>query len=153
MNAKSLASGGVCIAIGAFFAISALTSLKIGSSTNMGPGYFPLSLAILLILTGVYIGGQAVVAEGGEMRRTFSGVPWRGMLLLSIAPIFLGFTIEGLGLPLSVLVTGLLSAFASRTQSLRLAAFVSVSLAVFCTIIFGYVLKLPIPIIGPWLSF
>ena len=80
MNAKSLASGGVCIAIGAFFAISALTSLRVGTSTNMGPGYFPLALAIILILTGLYIGGQAVVDEGGEMRRIFSGVPWRGML-------------------------------------------------------------------------
>jgi putative tricarboxylic transport membrane protein len=153
MNAKSLASGGVCIAVGAFFAISALTSLKVGSSTNMGPGYFPLALAIILILTGLYIAGQGAVTERGEMGRILSDIPWRAMLLLSFAPIFLGFTIEGLGLPLAVFITGLLSAFASRTQTVRLATFVSALLAAFCTLVFGYILKLPIPLIGSWLSF
>jgi hypothetical protein len=152
MNTKSLLSGGVCVAIGGFFAVSAITTLKIGAATNMGPGYFPLSLAIILMLTGLYIVARSFVEEWEAIRFDPRVLPWRGIVLLCLAPVLLGLTIRGLGLLPSVFLTSMVSAFASRTQTLRLAIPVSAGLAVFCAIIFGLILKLPIPVIGPWLS-
>ncbi|WP_170117072.1 tripartite tricarboxylate transporter TctB family protein [Phyllobacterium sophorae] len=152
MNTKSLISGGVCVFIGGCFAISAATSLKIGTSTNMGPGYFPFSLAIILMGTGIYIAVKALTESRGDFRFDVNAVPWRGLILVCFAPVFLGLTIRGLGLLPSVFVTSMISGYASRTQTFRLAFFVSALLAVFCALIFSYFLKLPIPVIGPWLN-
>jgi hypothetical protein len=153
MNAKSVASGAVCIAIGGYFASSALTHLKVGSTTNMGPGYFPLMLAFTIILVGTYITARAFRETPEPLGITLGTLPIRGILLLSLAPILLGLTIRGLGLAPAVFLISMVSAYASRTQTLRLALLVSVLLAVFCALIFGVVLKLPIPLIGPWLNF
>ena len=152
MNTKSLASGGVCLAVSGFFAISALTKLQVGSATNMGPGYFPLMLAALLMLVGLYIMAKSLTEGAERFPIDLRTLPWRGIILLTLAPILLGFTIRGLGLLPCVFFTSMLSAFASKTQTIRLALLVSVALALFCTLIFGVVLKLPIPIVGPWLS-
>ncbi|MFB9947479.1 tripartite tricarboxylate transporter TctB family protein [Rhizobium puerariae] len=152
MNTKSIVSGGVCILIGGFFSLSALTSLKIGTSTNMGPGYFPLSLAIILIGIGLYIAAQAIREESDGFRFGLGAIPWRGTLLICLSPIILGLTIRGMGLAPSIFLTAMVSAFASRAQTMKMAVSVSLVLTIFCVLIFGVILKLPIPVIGPWFS-
>lgn len=150
MNSKSIISGGVCILIGGFFGLSALTSLKIGTSTNMGPGYFPLTLAILLVAMGVYIACKALTEQDDGFRFDLSAIPWRGTLLICLSPVILGLTIRGMGLAPSIFLTAIVSAFASRAQTVKMAVLVSLALTIFCVLIFGVILKLPIPIIGPW---
>ncbi|MFK0206263.1 tripartite tricarboxylate transporter TctB family protein [Agrobacterium sp. NPDC090283] len=152
MNTKSIVSGGVCILIGGFFSVSALTSLKIGSSTNMGPGYFPLSLAIILIGVGVYIAVRSTKEENGSFHFDIGAIPWRGTLLICVSPIILSLTIRGMGLAPSIFLTAMISAFASKAQTVKMAFLVSIALTLFCVFIFGMILKLPIPVIGPWLS-
>ncbi|MQB07252.1 tripartite tricarboxylate transporter TctB family protein [Agrobacterium tumefaciens] len=152
MNTKSIISGGVCILIGSFFGLSALTSLKIGTSTNMGPGYFPLSLAIILIAIGAYIALKALKERSDGFRFDLTAVPWRGTLLICVSPLILGLTIRGMGLAPAIFLTAIVSAFASRAQTIKMAVLVSVALTIFCVLIFGVILKLPIPIVGPWLS-
>jgi len=153
MNTKSVISGGVCILVGGFFATSTLTSLKIGSSTSMGPGYFPLCLAIILVGIGLYIGCRALAEKDDGFRVRLSATPWRGALLICLSPILLGLTIRGLGLGSSIFLTSMISAFASRAQTWTMALFVSIALTIFCVLIFGLILKLPIPLVGPWLGF
>lgn len=59
-------ANGICaalfIAFGACFALQSL-GLEIGTAFRMGPGYFPLILAIVLILLGAVILVQAVRFE------------------------------------------------------------------------------------------
>ncbi|RWG05356.1 tripartite tricarboxylate transporter TctB family protein [Mesorhizobium sp.] len=105
-------TNGICaalfIAFGAFFALQSL-GLEIGSAFRMGPGYFPLALAIVLLLLGVIILVQAVRFES----EAIGHIAWRGMLLILPAPIFFGLTVRGLGFIPSIFLTALIASFAS----------------------------------------
>ena len=65
-------TNGLCAALfiffGAFFAIQSL-GLEIGTAFRMGPGYFPLVLAIVLIVLGAIILVQAVRVEHDQHDR------------------------------------------------------------------------------------
>ena len=83
--------------------------LEIGTAFRMGPGYFPLVLAIVLILLGAIILVQAVRVEGEPI----GPIAWRGMLFILPAPIFFGLTVRGLGFVPSIFLTALIASFAS----------------------------------------
>ena len=57
---------------------------------RMGPGYFPLVLAIVLVLLGAIVLVQATRVEGEPI----GPVAWRGMLFILPAPIFFGLTVS-----------------------------------------------------------
>jgi uncharacterized membrane protein len=141
-----LLAGAIFIAFGLAFGIEAWIRLPIGSALRMGPGYFPLLLAGLLILVGL-----AVALIPGEVPETQSGpVPWRGLAFILPAPVIFGATIRGLGLVLSVAIIVLVTAFASRKTSLCFTVLLALGLTAFCVALFHYGLGLPIRLFGPW---
>ena len=91
-----------------FFALQSL-DLEIGTAFRMGPGYFPLFLAGVLILLGIVILVQATRVEGEPI----GPIAWRGMLFILPAPIFFGLTVRGLGFVPSIFLAALIAAFAS----------------------------------------
>ena len=52
---KDFVSGLMFTAIGAGFAWNSALSYDIGSASQMGPGYFPLVLGLVLVLLGGFI--------------------------------------------------------------------------------------------------
>jgi len=52
---KDFASGVMFIATGGGFAWASASSYTIGSASQMGPGYFPLVLGLILSLLGAFI--------------------------------------------------------------------------------------------------
>ena len=148
LNHKELAAGGLFVLFGAFFAIVALRTLDIGTAQQMGPAYFPLLLATLLIVLGL-----AVAVRGLRVESTAFGVfPWRAVILLSLAPIAFAVTVRGLGLLPSVFLGSFAAAMGSSRMTLRNAVLVSAALALFSVLLFGYGLRLPLPTIGSWLT-
>lgn len=148
INLKDLAAGFIFVAIGAFFAGDAVLTLRMGSTLNMGPGYFPAVLGGLLIAFGL-----AIAASGlGRKREPFGPVSVRGFVLVMAAIVFFGFTVRGLGFVPALFGTVLMSSLASRQVSLKLALTVSVALTVFATAVFVGALGLPYPLLGRWLS-
>ena len=143
-------TNGICaalfIAFGAFFALQSL-GLEIGTALRMGPGYFPLLLAIVLILLGVVILVQAVRFES----EAIGHVAWRGMLFILPAPIFFGLTVRGLGFIPSIFLTTLIASFASARMTLLTALLLSAGLTLFASLVFSYALGLPFQRFGPWL--
>ncbi len=147
-NAKDLATCGIFIAFGVFFAATALGTLDVGSAMRMGPGYFPLLLAGLLILIGIVIGVRGFVSTSAPLQPA----PWRAVLMISLAPIIFGVTVRGLGLPAAIFLSTCAAAMASRRMSVPRAVIVSGAIAVFSTAVFVYALRLPMPVVGSWLS-
>ncbi len=74
-------AGGIFIAIAAFFAAEGWR-YDFGSAIQMGPGFFPVVLAGLLALFGLF-----VMVGGFRKEPDVSGgpVPWRGMILICAA--------------------------------------------------------------------
>lgn len=148
VNVRDAAAGALFVGIGGWFAFSAL-NLDIGTALRMGPGYFPLILAGILIFLGVLIVVRALRADAGEI----GPVAWRGLLFILPAPIVFGLTVRGLGMVLALVIIVLLVSHASRSMRPLTAACLAVGLTGFCVLVFSYGLGLPLRRFGPWLNF
>lgn len=146
-NVKDLGAGLIFIAIGVAFGLGA-TGLEVGTALRMGPGYFPLVLAGLLVALGLAIVVQSVGHKATEQM----AVPWRGLILILAVPVVFGLTVRGLGLAPALALAVLIAAFASRRMSVPLALALSVGLTLFCILVFSVGLGLPLRLVGPWLG-
>ncbi|MBB2698273.1 UNVERIFIED_ORG: hypothetical protein GGI66_002937 [Rhizobium esperanzae] len=140
--------GALFVATGAFFAVQSL-SLDLGTALRMGPGYFPLVLACVLVLLGAIIFIQALRVEG-EPVDVFA---WRGMLFILPAPVFFGLTVRGLGFAPALFVTAFIACFASRKMNVVFAIILSLLLTIFSVAVFSYGLGLPFERFGHWVRF
>ncbi len=159
INVKDAASGAIFILIAAWFAFQT-QELQVGTPLRMGPGFFPLLLAAVLALLGAIILVKGVLkGKPSEM----TGVPWRGGVLILLAPIVFGFVVRGfaplaippLGLVPAVALAILIASFASRRTTVFMAVTMTVLLTIFCLAVFQKLLGLPIPpFAGPleWLN-
>ncbi len=139
--------GAIFVALGAAFAIQSL-GLELGTAFRMGPGYFPLGLAILLVMLGGVILSQSLRVKG----EAIGAVAWRGMLFILPAPVFFGLTVRGLGFIASIFVTCLIACFASRRMSPTWALLLAAAVTLFAWAVFLKGLGLPFRPLGPWLG-
>jgi hypothetical protein len=146
---KDLLAGLVFIAFGLAFGYASL-GYDIGSALRMGPGYFPLFLSGILIVLGAVILVQGFFQTEES---PISPTPWLALVLLVAALFIFGFTVRGLGLVPSLMITVFMSAFASRRTGVLGAIALTVGLTVVCVLIFVYGLGLPLRLFGPWLDF
>jgi hypothetical protein len=146
-NSKDLSAGLLFMAVAGLFALGTL-ELDLGTALRLGPGAFPLLLAGALALLGAII----VVQAFRHPARHVMTLPWRGIILIVLAPILFGLTVRGLGLVASIALVVAVSAFASHRMSLKLAVILTVALTVFCVLVFKVGLGLPIRLVGPWLG-
>ncbi|CAK09380.1 tripartite tricarboxylate transporter TctB family protein [Rhizobium johnstonii] len=140
--------GALFVATGAFFAIQSL-GLDLGTAVRMGPGYFPLVLAAVLVLLGAIIFIQALRVEGEPI----DPFAWRGMLFILPAPVFFGLTVRGLGFAPSLFLTAFIACFASQKMNVFFAIILSLLLTIFSVGVFSYGLGLPFERFGPWVRF
>ncbi|MDG4810855.1 tripartite tricarboxylate transporter TctB family protein [Micromonospora sp. WMMD1120] len=141
-------AGGVFVLIGGAFVVGAL-SYELGTPLRMGPGAFPLLVGAAVAALGLAIIGKGLVA--GEVI-TFGPIPWRAVAVITLALLFFGLTVEGLGFVPTAAVTALLTTLASARVRLRTALAVAAGLTVASTLIFIVGLQLRIPLWGPWLG-
>ncbi|WP_137131406.1 tripartite tricarboxylate transporter TctB family protein [Rhizobium sp. FY34] len=140
--------GALFVAFGLFFALQAM-GLETGTAFRMGPGYFPLVLACVLILFGLIIVVQSLRVE----HEGIGPIAWRGLLFILPAPIFFGFTVRGLGFVPALFFTAFIASFASSRMTPVMAVVLSAGLTVFSVLVFSYGLGLPFRSFGPWLGY
>jgi|RhiMetdeSRZDD1v2_1073273.scaffolds.fasta_scaffold01374_4 hypothetical protein len=149
LNRRDAALGLIFFLIGAAFAVGS-RSAEIGTAFRMGPGYFPLLLSFLLMLLGAILIAGSFKGEN----ESFGQVPsWRGILLVLAAPVTFGLTVRKLGLAPAIVLSAILSVYASRRSNIWLAGALALGLTLFCLAVFSYGLRLPLPLFGPWLRF
>ncbi|MCW1411236.1 tripartite tricarboxylate transporter TctB family protein [Rhizobium sp. 1AS11] len=148
-DSTNAACGAIFVALGAFFAYQSFFTLDLGTAFRMGPGYFPLVLAVVLTLFGAVILIQATRVEGEPI----GPIAWRGMLFILPAPIFFGLTVRGLGFVVALFFTALIACFASQKMKPRTAILLSIGITIFSVAVFSYGLGLPFQRFGPWLRF
>jgi Tripartite tricarboxylate transporter TctB family len=147
VNIRDIGAGLIFIAIGILFGLGAL-GLELGTALRMGPGYFPLVLAGILVVLGLVV----LIQGFGHPTTGRLTVPWRGLVLILAAPVVFGLTVRGLGLVPAVMLVVLIAAFASRRMSVPLALILTVTLTLFCVLVFSFGLGLPLRLFGPWLA-
>ncbi len=156
---QTMISGLVMAAIGAL-ALLLSRKLSFGSLAEIGPGFFPSVLAAILILIGIVLMGQSIVEHrqgGGEALERWSV---RQIASVLGAVLLFGMTIRGMTIgPLAVPALGLLAAvplallfagMADRATRWRDLVILAVVLTAGTTLLFRFILGLPIPV-APWL--
>lgn len=152
---KSIAIDTVNGLCGALFAVLGLIfayqswMLDMGTALRMGPGYFPLLLALVLVALGIVILIQATRVKGEPV----GPIAWRGMLLILPAPVLFGLTVRGLGFVPAIFLTALLASFASLRMKPLTALILSIAVTLFSYAVFTRGLGLPFRTFGPWLGF
>lgn len=109
-----------------------------GSLLDMGPGYFPRILSVLLSLLG------ALILFRGVKSRTGDGVSWafRPLGILSLSMVLFGFLVERVGLVPSLAVLVLVSAAAGREFKFREVALLAAAVCLFAVVVFVWGLKM-----------
>jgi hypothetical protein len=145
---KDILAGLAFVAFGVAFVVGA-TSYDIGTTLEMGPGYFPLVLGGLLVLLGLLIVAKGYLdGDPGAI----GAIPWKAAVLIAGAIVFFGLTVRGLGLVPSIFVTAVLSGLAGQRTGLVLPLLIAVGLTIVCVLVFVVALQLSLPLVGPWVG-
>jgi hypothetical protein len=157
---KDFVSGLMFTATGAAFAWNAAMTYDIGSASQMGPGYFPLALSLVLVLLGGFIMFFSLVVEtpdGGVMGE----VAWRPLVCILGANLLFGALLGGMpsiGLPSFGLVvaifalTGVALMADASSFNLRRMLVLSSILAGGSYVVFISLLNLQLPVWPAFIS-
>jgi hypothetical protein len=138
---QDLGAGLLFIAIGAgglFFA----QDLAYGSTRNMGPGYFPTLLSVLIVAIGVIIAARGVTVEGPPIEK----IRLRPILFLLAAMLVFGFVIKFAGLIVTAAALAILASYAQPRVRLIETVVFAIALAAFVTVVFVFALGQPMPV-------
>lgn len=145
-NPKEFWAGVIYVAFGAT-AILIARNYALGSLHRMGPAYFPIVLAVLLLIFGVTAIIRSMATSGPSLEH--SG--WLPLLYVTGANILFALLLPRAGLPIALIVLALLSAAASRWFKWDLKASAGLlALVAVCTIVFVNILQVPMPMLGSW---
>jgi hypothetical protein len=158
MNLKSekdFFSGLVFMVAGVAFAWAA-SSYSIGSATQMGSGYFPLILGIVLVLIGAAVCFMALVIEregGGKI----GAWAWRPLFFVTAANLAFGLLLVGLpafklpaaGLVVAVYALTFLASLAQAGARFKTTLALASVLAGCSYLVFVFVLDSPLTVWPP----
>ena len=155
MNIKSqkdFFSGLMFAVIGGAFAYGA-TSYNIGTGARMGPGYFPLSLGVLLALLGSLIRFKSLVVETADGEK-IGGWAWKPLLYIICGNVLFGILLGGLpslklpamGLIAAIYGTTIVVSKAGNVFVLKEVLILSTVLSIGSYLAFVVLLKLQFPV-------
>jgi hypothetical protein len=149
-NGRHFVGGVTMICVGLLF-IWFGRELEVGNSFQMGPGYFPTMLSLLLMVIGALIIVQSLMVDAEESEP--EAWNWKAYFLVIVAPIGFGVLLAGLGLAptMFLLIVGV--ATASRYANWRHSILLGLFLAVCSVLLFTKLLSLPVSAFGPWIPF
>ncbi|UOK73324.1 tripartite tricarboxylate transporter TctB family protein [Ancylobacter polymorphus] len=146
---KDTVAGCVFISSGLTFAYVSYTQLTIGAALDMGPGYFPFAVALFLAALGLIVVVRGLLAAVDPQKLI---IPWRGIVMISLSILVFALTLYPLGLFLSVVLSALIASLSRPGVGLVKSVVIGLGIGLFCTILFGKLLGLPIPVLGTFLS-
>jgi hypothetical protein len=140
-------AGGLAVVCISVIALLSSRALDAGTLREIGPGLFPVALAVLLLGLGVAVTVQGLRSSDGTafLHRDVL----RPMVFILGAIIVFGFTIRPLGIVVAAPLALLLGGLASHETRWREFLPFALGLTVFCTVLFRFLLSLPIPL-APW---
>lgn len=151
LKREDLLAGALCVLIGMGFALYTLLTLKIGTPSRMGSGFFPLVLGGLLAVLGIAIVIRGAIRTGAittaEDDVELGPVPWRGIVILALAPVLFALTVRSLGMVLATALCVAVVCFASSRVTMRMAVVVTIGLTTLCVAVFSFGLGVTLPLL------
>lgn len=115
---------------------------RIGTTQEMGPGYFPRAIGVALVVLGAVIFLRGVYVPGKEVSR------WaiRPLVLLIVAILAFAYTLEWLGFVVAATALLFLSGVGGKEFNFKELAVLCVAVVGSAVLIFVKALSLPIPV-------
>ena len=141
---RDTAAGLLYFLIGGGTAIASL-SYRLGTTTQPGPGFFPLALGLLLAVLGlvVLIGD---LRKQPDLRARIEGLDWRGPFFVVAAVLAFGLLLKTFGVIVAVAALSLLGSFASHESRWRGTLVITVLFCIASIVLFVWGLKVQLPI-------
>lgn len=146
VNRKDLIGGGLMLLLGIGAAVQA-SQYHIGSLQEMGPGYVPLALGIILAVTGalILLTGlrTAAIAPAVKLRPE-----WRGWFCICASMVVFAVVGRFGGLLPAAFACVFVAALGDRGNTLLAALMLAATMTVVCLIVFWWLLKVQLPLFG-----
>lgn len=119
-------------------------SYPFGTLQQMGPGFFPRALGVILMVFGAVTAFRGL--RSGE--RVEGGWGWFPLAVLTIAIVAFGWLMERVGMLPSLVVLTIVSAYAGKEFRWGEALLLSVTMCLLAVAIFIWGLGLPYPLVA-----
>lgn len=138
-------AGGLMILLGLGIALKG-SSYRLGSLMHMGPGFFPTSLGVLLVLIGIAIAAAAIGPSDGDESILPANPQWWAWSCILLSPVL--FIIFGryFGMAPGTFACVFIAALGDRNATLKSTIILSTVVTVFGCGLFSYFLQIPMPI-------
>ena len=146
---REILAGATLAIIGGGFGVASCY-FNVGTPRQMGPGFFPLVVGVLLAAIGVVLMSRAGASEDGGGIETFRRPETRALVSIVAGIVaFIGLA-ENAGLAPATAASVFLSAFSDRAMTLRTALLLTLAVTVGGVGLFHYGLHLQLPVIKGW---
>jgi putative tricarboxylic transport membrane protein len=128
------------------------TNYPMGTLRQMGPGYFPIALGVLLIILGLMIAGTAIRGIPSEDDTVSIRPDWRGWACIIAGPALFIVIGRYTGMLLAAFFCVFVSALGDRKTTLKGAIILATGVTIFGVLLFHNLLQLPMPVfsLGNW---
>jgi putative Ca2+/H+ antiporter (TMEM165/GDT1 family) len=140
-------AGLLCIAIG-LLTVWEANRYTIGSLGQMGPGFYPAVLGVLMAGIGVLIAltGGAEVVESDPLHAMPEGAEWRGRLCIVGGIVLFILCAERLGMVVATFLCVFVAALGDRQATLLTSAALAAGITTFGTLLFHVLLGVSLPL-------
>jgi hypothetical protein len=131
------------VAVGVFFLISGV-NLRFGSFRRPGPGFLPLTMALLLVLFGLI----DLMKGSREPSKPLGGIPWRRPIVVLSSVVLYCALLDFIGfLPSTFVLVGILFGLfiTPRKNKWRSVIVYAAISALVAWLVFGILLRIPFP--------
>jgi hypothetical protein len=138
-NPQDFLAGLLFIVIGLATAVGA-SGYPLGTIRNIGPGYFPIMLGVILVLLG---GGVAFKSlKGSEEQPPDEGFALRPLLMVVLAVVAFGVLVRPFGLAVAIVALIGISSLAGRDFSIVRVVLLCAGMVALSWLVFVYLLGL-----------
>jgi len=148
MNRQEQISSLICLLFGLFIIMGSISSLKIGTLKDPGPGLFPLIAGIILSLFSVAILLSATFSKAGERRKIselWSGQNWMKTCYLIAALLVYSLMLELIGYLITTILLLIFMFKVLGGQNWKLAGAISIIVSAISYLLFGRILLVQFP--------
>ena len=145
VNSTELAGGLLAIALGGF-AVWEASGYPIGELSQMGPGYFPVALGVVMIGLGAALIFEGLRADG----ESFEKPAWRALVFVLAGISAFALLLERTGLAPASVALVLLVALAEPRFRLGPAILLALAVSAVSVLIFSVMIGIPLPAFVGW---
>jgi hypothetical protein len=122
---------------------------RLGTLMHMGPGFFPTSLGVLLVLIGIAIAAAGMApSEGEEDQSILPEHPeWWAWFCILMSPVLFILFGSYFGMIPGTFACVFIAALGDRNKTWKSVLILSTVVTVFGVVLFSYFLQVPMPIL------